>query len=267
MEHKMDTSMIDKNDKYNIKAVERCFEILDLFLQLDEPITIQTICAQLGINSNMAFRMLSTMVQSGYLQKEEKSGIYSISLKFLTLSRKALISLEIRRVVMPFLEMLRAKYPKANLNLAVLYQGEVVVIDRIDSMSLPRTYFTPGKTLPFHATALGKALTCELPEAELDAMIEKKGLKPFTPSTITDPVALKEELAKVRAQHFSRDRAEFIPNDNCIAFPLRDSSGRIIAAISLSAFESYMTVEEIEDTIPVLAETARNISFYMGYNA
>jgi len=257
----------EKNDKYSIKAVERCFEILDLFSRLDEPITIQTICKELGINSNMAFRMLSTMVQAGYLQKDEKSGVYSISLKVLTLSRKALMSMEIRRVVMPFLEMLRTKYPKANLNLAVLYQGDVVVIDRIDSMSLPRTYFAPGKTLPFHATGLGKALTSELPEAELDAMIEKKGLKAFTPNTIIDPAALKKELEKVRALHYSRDRAEFIPNDNCNAFPLRDASGKIIAAISLSAFESYMSVQELEETIPILAETARNISFYMGYNA
>ena len=77
------------------------------------------------------------MTQSGYLDKDEKSGLYSVSLKFLPLSRKALQSLEIRRVVMPFLEMLRQKYPRANLNLGVLYQGEVVVIDRIDSMAPP----------------------------------------------------------------------------------------------------------------------------------
>lgn len=258
---------VDRNEKYNIKAVERSFEILNLFAQIDDPITVQTICAHLNINANMAFRLLSTMVQTGYLQKDENSGVYSISLKFLTLSRKALMSMEIRRVVMPFLEMLRVKYPNANLNLAVLYQGEVIVIDRIDSMNLPRTYFTPGKTLPFHATGLGKVLSCELPEAELDAMIEKKGLKAFTPNTITDPDRLKKELEKVRNEHFARDRAEFIPNDNCNAFPLRNASGKIIAAISLSAFESYMSIEEIETTIPVLAETARNISFYLGYNA
>ena len=132
-------------------------------------------------------------------------------------------------------------------------------------MNLPRTYFAPGKTLPFHATSLGKVLTCELPEKELDAMIEKKGLKAFTPNTITDPAILKN-LEKVRAQHFSRDRAEFILNDNCNAFPIRNSSGKIIAAISISAFENYMSIEELEETIPVLTETARNISFYMGYN-
>lgn len=263
----METEAADKNDKYNIRAVQRSFEILELFAQSDEPLTLQTVCKELDINANMAFRMLATMVQTGYLNKDDKTGQFSISLKFLPLSRKALMSLEIRRVVMPFLEMLRLKYPKANLNLGVLYQGDVIVIDRIDSMSLPRTYFAPGKSLPFHATGMGKSLTCELPEEELDTLIEKKGLKAYTPSTITSPEALKEELAKVRKEHASRDRSEFIPSDNCNAVPLRDGSGTIIAAISLSAFESYMTVEELEATMPILAETGRNISYYMGYNA
>ncbi|HWR12704.1 MAG TPA: IclR family transcriptional regulator [Rectinemataceae bacterium] len=259
--------MSDDNEKYTIKAVERSFEILDFCARTAEPLTAQAVCREFGLNANMAFRMLATMAKTGYLEKDEKTGVFSISLKFLPLSRKALMSLEIRRTVMPFLEMLRQRYPNANLNLGVLYQGDVIVIDRIDSMSLPRTYFAPGKSLPFHATGMGKSLSCELPEEELDLLIEKKGLKAYTPSTITSPEALKEELAKVRREHASRDRSEFIPSDNCNAVPLRDASETIIAAISLSAFESYMTVEELEATMPVLAETGRNISYYMGYNA
>jgi DNA-binding IclR family transcriptional regulator len=263
----MDIENGDKADKYSIKAVERSFEILDLFTRLDEAITVQAVCRELKTNSNMAFRMLATMTKAGYLEKDEKTLSFSPSLKFLQLSRKSLLSLEIRRVVMPFLEMLRQKFPKANLNLAVLYQGDVIVVDRIDSISLPRTYFAPGKSVPFHATGLGKALTCELCDAAIDALIEKKGLKAYTPNTITGPEALKQELARVRKEGFSRDRCEFIPNDNCNAVPLRDSSGAIIAAISLSAFESYMSVQEVDDTIPYLVETGHNVSYYMGFNA
>lgn len=263
----MENEVVEKADKYNVKAVERLFDILDLMARSDESLSVQLLCKELGLNSNMAFRMLTTMQNAGYLQKNEKTGQYSASLKFLPLSRKALMSMEIRRVVTPFLEMLRQRFPKANLNLAVLYEGDVVVIDRVDSVSLPRTYFAPGKTVPFHATSLGKALACELPETEIDALIARKGLKAYTPTTIVDPAALKDELAKVRLEHVARDRAEFIPNDNCDAVPLRDASGAVVAAISLSAFDSYMTEREIEDAIPILMETGRNISYYLGYNA
>ena len=113
----------------------------------------------------------------------------------------------------------------------------------------------------------GKFLTCELPEAELHAPIRKKGLKEYTDHTISSPERLKEELGKVRREQLARDREEFIINDNCNAAPIKDSSGRIIAAISLSAFIDYMTVGEIESAVPAIVETAGKISYFMGFHS
>lgn len=257
-------SSAEEVDKYNIKTVRRCFQILDL-AALGQPLTIQDVCAELGVNSNMAFRLLASVVSAGYMTKDEHTGHYATSLKSLQLSRSALLSLEIRKVTMPYLELLWNQYPKANLNMAVYYEGEILVVDRIDSLSIPRTYFTPGKALPFHCTALGKVLTCELPEAELDALIARHGLKSFTPQTIADPAALKEELRKVRTAQLGRDRNEYLQKDNCNAVPIKGKHGKTVAAISLSAFENYMTVEEVESTIPALHETARKISYMAGY--
>ena len=253
------------NEKYNVKAVARCLKILDLAGSSELPLSINDVCSALDININMAFRMLSTLVSAGYMVKDEKTGLYSNSLKTLQLSRNALLSLNIRKYAMPYMELLWNQYQKANINLALLYEGEVLVIDRLDSVSTPRTYFTPGKTSPFHCTALGKILTCELDEGELDKIIAKKGLKTFTPKTITNTALLKAELAKVRAEHLARDREEYIPNDNCNAVPVRNQEGRIIAAVSLTAFDSYMSVQEIEETIPALRNTAQRISFMAGY--
>lgn len=263
----VESATTERADKYSIKAVERGLAILDFCASSDEPITAQAVARHLGMNANMAFRMLATMTASGYLEKDEASKAFTVSLKALQLSRKAMNSFMLRRTVMPYLDMLRQKFPKANYNLAVFYQGEVIVVDHIDSNTTPRTYFTAGKTLPFHATGLGKVLACELPEQELDALIERKGLKAYTPHTITSPEALKAELARVRAEHFARDREESIPNDNCNAVPIRNASGAIIAAISMTAFDTYMPAEEIESLIPVLVETGRNISYHMGHNA
>ena len=262
----IDATPKDTHDKYNVKIVERCFDILDLAARTDTPLTVQLVSSELGMNSNMAFRLLATMTASGYLQKNEKNGEYSISMKMLKLSRKALMSIELRRVVVPCLELLWNQYPKANLNLALYHQGDIVVVDRIDSVNLPRTYSVPGKILPFHCTGLGKILVSELPGEELDSLIARQALKAYTPRTITNPGKLKEELAKVKTEGIARDRAEFIPNDNCNATAIRDSSRRIIAAISLSAFESYMPVEEVEATIEPLIGTARRISDFLGFS-
>ncbi len=258
---------MNDSEKYTIKSAERCFQILDFAVRNEEPISIQDVCTELDINSNMAFRLLSTMMNAGYLTKDESNSRFAISLKVLQLSRKSLLSLDIRKIAMPYLELLWMQYQKSNINLGVYHQGEIVVVDRIDSQNLPRTYFTPGKTLPFHCTGLGKVLTCELPREELDELIEKKGMKSFTDDTITDPRTLFEELEKVRKEQLGRDRNEFILNDNCNAAPIRDSAGRIIAAISISAFENYMSCDEIEETKTMLIETARKISGIMGHNS
>jgi len=257
--------MPNDTDKYNIKAVSRCFQILDYAAEQSGPISIQDVCTALDTNSNMAFRLLASLQSSGYMTKDPYTGLYAISLKTLKLSRSALHSQEIRKVTMPYLELLWNQFPKANVNMAVFYNGEVLMLDRIDTQSTPRTYFTPGRQLPIHCTALGKVLTSELEENQVDALLKEKGLTKYTEQTITDPVAFKKELAKVRSEGCARDRNEFIDGDNCSAVPVRGRDGKIIASISVSALVSNMSVEEIERAIPRLKDTASRISYMMGY--
>lgn len=252
--------------KYDIKTALRCFKILDLAIERETPLTIQEVCAELGTNSNMAFRMLSTLVSSGYMDKDGHTDTYTVSLKSLMLSRRALQSLEIRKIAMPSLELLWSQYPKANGNLGVRYADEILIIDRIDSQSIPRTYFTPGKVLPFYCTGIGKILTCELTPEELDALISRTSFKAYTKHTLTDPMKIKEELARVREEGVGRDREEFVSGDNCTAAPIRNAKGRTVAAISLSALESNMSQEEIEAAVPKVKETAARISSLIGYS-
>ena len=260
--------MAKDTDRYNINAVERCFQIMDLLASKLEAISIQDVCEALGVNSNMAFRLLRTMEDTGYLSRDAKTGLYSLSLKVLKLSRMALQSLEIRKFAMPYLEMLWSSFPKANINLGMRNGDEIIMVDRIDGNRLPRTYFTPGKVIPFHCTGLGKVLCSELSEEEVLGMIERAGgLKAYTADTITDSGRLLEELKRVREEEAGRDRNEYILNDNCSAVPIRDGEGRIVAAISASALSPNMTEEEIEGTIPQLRETANRISALLGYQA
>ncbi len=253
--------------KYTIKAVDRCMAVLHLATRTFGPLTLPHVCRALDINANMAFRLLSTMVDGGYLEKEPADGSYTLSLRTLQLSRKALESVEIRRIAPPFMELLWKQFPLANINLGVLYDHEILMLARVDSQVLPRTYFTPGKTVPFHATAMGKALVCELSDAELEQMVSLWGLKGFTNHTITDITVLKEELSRIRKQNYALDRQELIIHDNCNCAPIRNASGKIIAGISMSAFEDFISVEEMDKNIHYICETADNISYFMGYRA
>ncbi len=260
--------MAKEDDRYNINAVTRSFQILDLLASKHEALSIPNVSEALGVNSNMAFRLLKTMEDTGYLDKDERTGLYSLSLKVLKLSRTALQALEIRKFAMPYLEMLWSNFTKANINMGMRNGDEIIMVDRIDGNQLPRTYFTPGKVIPFHCTGLGKVLCSELGEEEIRAMAERAGgLKRFTANTITDVDSLLQELGKVRDEGVGRDRNEYIQDDNCSAVPIRNADGKIVAAISASALSLAMTEEEIEGTIPKLRETANRISAMLGFQA
>ena len=111
-------------------------------------------------------------------------------------------------------------------------------------------------------------LVSELYPEELERIIDKSGgLKEFTVHTITDYAVLQRELQKIREQGYAIDREELILNDNCNAAPIRDSSGKIVAAVSMSAFENYITKEQMDANIYMICETARQISSCLGYMA
>ena len=237
----------DKEEKYNVKIVSRSLAIFDMAAEREDPFTVQDVMNALQVNVNMAYRLLSTMTAAGYLIKNEATGTYTVSLKVLKLFNRALSSVHIRKF-------------------AVLYDGEIVQTDRIDGKVMIKTYFTPGRKIPCNASALGKVLVCELYPEELERIIDKNGgLKEFTVHTITDYAVLQRELKKVREQGYATDREELILNDNCNAAPIRDSSGNIVAAVSMSAFDNYIAKERMDANIYMICETARQISSCLGY--
>ena len=209
--------------------------------------------------------MLSTLVSTGFLSKDNHTDTYTVSLKSLKLSNRALQSMEIRKIAMPTLELLWSQYPMANGNLGVMYDDEILIIDRIDSRSIPRTHFTPGKKLPFYCSGLGKVLASGLSDDQLDALIAKTRFKALTKYTLIDPALVKEEILKVREEGVGRDCQELSLGDNCVAAPVKTSKGKTIAAISLSALSSNMSQDELEAAIPKLKETAASITSLLGY--
>ncbi len=255
----------DSTGKYDIKAAVRCFAILDLAINQARPLTIQDVCEKLDVNSNMAFRMLSTLVSTGFITKDNHTDTYTVSLKSLKLSNRALQSMDIRKVAMPTLELLWSQFPLANGNLGVMYDDEILIVDRIDSRSIPRTHFTPGKKLPFYCSGLGKVLAAGLSDEDLDALIAKTKFKALTKYTLTEPEAVKKEILKVREEGVGRDCEELSLGDNCVAAPIKNSKGKVVAAISLSALTSNMGRDQLESAIPKLKETASSIASLMGY--
>jgi IclR family KDG regulon transcriptional repressor len=253
------------SSRYAIKSVERAFEIVDLLCRRQAPVSNSEVARELGINSNMSYRLLMTLCRTGYLRQIESETVrFGFTLKVLQTGIVALDRLEIRLRSVPFLQALWSRFRSANVNLAVFENGKVIQVVRIDSERFPRTSSIPGRVLPIHATALGKILVSELDSLELHKYLGPEPFIKYTENTIDTYEKLKKELERVRNEGVAWDNGEEIPGDHCVATAIRNKNRSVVGAISFSALEIHVTPKELKEyTIPLI-ETARSISESLG---
>jgi DNA-binding IclR family transcriptional regulator len=121
-----------------------------------------------------------------------------------------------------------------------------------------------GSRAPAHCTSVGKALLAFQPPEVLQQVIDN-GLKQFTEHTITDPEALRAELATIRQKGYAIDDEEFEVGLRCIAAPIRDHSGHVTAAISVAAPVQRMSKKNVQVTVPSVLSAAESISRRLGH--
>ncbi len=148
------------------------------------------------------------------------------------------------------------------VHLGILDQGEVLYIDKRESPQSLRIVSQIGTRLPAHCTGLGKVQLAFVPTAELKRVVETKGLVNYTKNTITDFEALQEEMAKIREQGYAVDDGEIMENLKCLAAPIRDHSGKVIAGISISGPTERMSDDSY---VGCITSTAMEISRRLGY--
>ena len=249
-----------KDEKYIIRAAKKTLEALDLFTGNNSTICVTELQQALGINSNMAFRILYTLERARYIVFNPDTNKYHLSLKVIAMGRTAAASLSIAKIASPYMRLLSAEHRKLNIALLVYENGDLIIADRIASIFLPKIPAHVGRLVPIHASCGGKALISELQDGELDRVVAEKPLESFTDATITDLSELKRELAQIRDSRVAWERGEHIQGLNGIATAIRNREDRAIAALALTGFENYVTIGELESLAGKLHETAYQIS-------
>ncbi len=240
-------------------SLVKAITILNCFSYEKPRLRLKEIAAATGINQATAYRMLNTLKEFNLI--EQQDGYYSLGRGFLKYEGIVLNSMEIRRTSLPFLEELSNNL-KVNANLAVLDDNEVVYVARAETPYCAYGYFHIGMRRPIHCTALGKVLTCNTPEIAREAF--KRGVKRYTLTTITDEKAFMKELEQVRLQGYAMDREEWSNGINCIAAPIYDAAGNVVAGISISGPTSTYPEEKILEYVPLLIDYAHRISARLG---
>lgn len=203
-------------------------------------------------------RLLRTMEADRFVRRDDAHR-YRLGSRLFALADAAREQHVVREVAAPHLRQLNQRTGQT-VHLAAWENGEVIYVDKLDSVRSVRMYSQIGVPAALHCTAVGKVLLAAQPKRIREALLESIEYHAFTPQTITDPDALRAELDAVRAQGWAQDRAEHESFINCIGAPVADQHGRIVGAVSISVPDVLLDYGQVLELLPELLATTKAIS-------
>ncbi len=247
-----------------MKTVEKTIDILEVFLKQGDEFGIVELANLSGLNISTAHRIASALVKRGYLNQQRKGERYSLSPKLLQFSSIIRKRMKIGDVALPFLYKLN-KIIDENVNLAILDADGAVFIEVVESSHYLRPFPQLGAKEPLHCTAVGKVFLAHMRDEELEKFLNSNDLPYSTENTIRDASKLKQELPVIKREGTAIDNEEFVPGVKCVASPIKDVDGDVVAAISISAPSARLYSERVEELKPLVKRCALAISQAMGY--
>lgn len=234
--------------------------VLEILAAHPAGMTLTEMAAKADMTRAGARRFLLTLVDSGYAVQQERR--FVLSPRLLTVARTWLQGSSLWTYAEPFLRQVAALFNESS-SAAVLSGEDIVYVARIPGRHILSVALHVGTRLPAWCTSMGRVLLADLPRAELRAFLSSAKIVAHTPKSITDPTKLESEIRRVAEQGFAIIDEELEIGLRSIAVPVRDRSGRVVAAINISTQSSRFSPEEMQTLIlPPLKETAHAIENY-----
>jgi DNA-binding IclR family transcriptional regulator len=251
-----------------IQTIERVAQILDVLAKAAKGLNLGELAARVNLPKGTTHRLLSSLMYFDFVRQDPETRKYSLGFKLVELGSSLLEQINLRKEAEPFLHALSEKIHET-VYLAVLEGPEVVYIEKIeafdDSIGL-RATSKVGQRNAANSCSLGKVLLSQLPDQVLHDLLREMPFIQKTENTITDPLQLKEHLQGVRARGYAIDDEESERGIRCIAAPVRNEVGLVVAAVSVSGPAIRITRERIQNSLKDdLVHTARSISKKLGY--
>lgn len=246
------------------RSVLKALAVLDALGASSDGKLLTELAAEVGFPISTTHRLLATLASRDYVVKDGLTGRYLLGSKILRLQAVTANRLHLARTAFPLLRKLVQQVDET-ANLATLSDSRVVYLESVAADRAVGLYAPPGTIAPAHCTAMGKLLLAYLPEDELTRWLNQNDLFASTPNTITEPAALEEQLAQIRVQQIALDNEEWVQGVHCIAGPIRDYSGKVVAAVSVSAPNRRLSAERESEVIETVKRICAEISERLGH--
>jgi DNA-binding IclR family transcriptional regulator len=254
----------NKSAFYN-RSLERALKILCTFHRDRQALTLSQLSKILKLSKTTVSRLSSTLMKYNFLRCDSGSKQYSLGLKLFELGSIIFASFSIRRAASPHLIRLQSKFGKTTF-LGILQDDELVYIDKREDPRNPIRFASQiGTRRPPHFGMLGQILMAYLPDNEVNRLLKKAPLGPFTRRSLTNQIAFRKRLPKIRERGFFVDKEEALEGITGIAAPIRDYTGKVIAGVGVGIISSSLNSTGTKQIVKEVCETAKKISQEMGY--
>lgn len=243
------------------KTLLKGLEVLEALAMSEKPRGVSELAREMGLTRSNVHRTLRTLCAAGYA-RQDGAGDYECTLKLFQLAGSVLARVDVKRAAEPFMHSLAAKTLET-VHLSVLEDTDVIYLHKIDSPQPVRAYSTIAGRAPAYCVATGKALLAFQDEGYLERFDGK--LRAFTPRTLAQPAALRQELAQVRQQGYAVNRGEWRESVCGLAAPIFDASRRPLAALGISGPTERLKPAQLKAFTPDVVQAARSISEALGY--
>jgi DNA-binding IclR family transcriptional regulator len=244
-----------------MSSIRRSVQVMEL-LARKSPLGVRAIATQLELPLGSVHRLLLDFEQGGIVERTP-TGEWELSFKLLEITGLQLERIHFPALARPFAEKI-AEATRETVNINVLSGLHGVSVDKVRGNERMQLDMRIGSRGPLHCGGAGKAMLAFLPEEDQQRVFDGL-LEALTAKTITDPVALKKELKKIRARGYSIDDQEVVIGIYCVSVPIVDATGRPLGAMSVTGPSHKSAGPAVQPLVDMLNEACGFVSRRLGY--
>ncbi len=252
-----------REDGSGVKSLLRALSLIDLLSSSPNGESLGELAHAAHLPPSTVHRLLQSLAQMGYIIQDPATNRYALGEKLILLGRRAEQQRDVRTIARPYLESL-ARATNETVSLTTVVDNSVVQLDHVDSPNMLKVTWDSGQRFPIHASASGKVFLAFLPEAERQRILKAIDLRPYTRRTIVDRKNTGFELRAISSRGYALDDAEREEGVRCVAAPIFDSTGLVVAAVSLSGPSLRLSLARLDELAAQVVQTAQAISTCLG---
>ena len=236
-------------------AILRAVRVMETIAASHVPPQLAEICKAVGLPKPTVFRILSTLETAGLVGREPGSKRYHCGRRLSGLAAEVLLtspSFAARHAILQEL----VEQIGETCNLTIPNGGEGMYLDRVEAAWPLRVTLSAGSSVPLHASASGKLFLSHMPRRSRERFLRQSPLIRHTQHTLVEPRILLEELDCIRQQGYATDNEEYLAGTCCLAVPVHNADGRVVAALAMHAPTPRTGLDEAMQFLPAMQAAA-----------